>query len=81
MAYPTPAKGDVLYICRHGVGTWTLEKASKASGVWVYRTLDESTDVLARPMPVLGQGPLETIYSVITAYTNYQNFESNYRGI
>ena len=81
IAYPTPAKGDLLYVCRQLVGTSTLEKASKASGVWVYRKLDESESVLARPMSILDQGPLETLYSVITDYTSFQDFESNYRGI
>lgn len=68
--YPSPAKGDTLYLSRDNAGTWTIEKHTKESGVWASRVLAASdTQRLARPMTITGIGPLETIYSAINSYT------------
>lgn len=82
LAYPTPSKGELLYRAREAEGVHYLEKVSKASGTWTVRALDQSaTHALARPMPIEGQGPLETIYSAFSHYAGYTDFQGDYRGV
>lgn len=82
LAYPTPSKGNLLYRSRESGGVHHLEKVSKASGTWEARVLDESTThALVRPMPIEGQGPLETIYSAFSDYKGFTDFQGDYRGV
>jgi hypothetical protein len=81
MAYPTPAKGELLHLIRETAGVWTLEKHSKASGSWASRILATAANKLGRPRSIVGGGPLETVYSDISAYVDYNSYAADAKGI
>ena len=75
-------RGELLYISRENAGVWSIEKWSKTSGSFESRgPASSSAEKLAWPMAIIGQDPLETIYSSSKTYAGYTNCTADYHGV